>query len=206
MQKMGFNVQGGSDRLVMGIILVGIVLFIFNMDSIYNLGTKLRNGELFNFTSKEPETEEPTEKPKDEYEIVAPIGSENVKCTKTVVGDGGEKNIIVRLYYTDFKLKSIVEESKYDGVSNNYINYMYAEFGKYNKRKEDNLTLKGYSVVSDLSSTTELKIRSVIDLSRVNISDIKLGEDDQIELAGKLNQDMTKVTEEYANFEFNCEW
>ena len=53
MNKMGFNVKMGGDGLLYTILVVVLFLYIFNMNDIYQLISKAKNGELFKGEAKE---------------------------------------------------------------------------------------------------------------------------------------------------------
>ena len=137
MNKMGFNVKMGGDGLLYTILVVVLFLYIFNMNDIYQLISKAKNGELFKGEAKEEEVlPNDNEKEEEQYNAVKPEGTEYVVCTKEDSAEGGTLSSTVKLYYTDFKLKSIVEDLKYDGNTDEYINYVYSENSKFKKRKD----------------------------------------------------------------------
>ncbi|MEG0021353.1 MAG: hypothetical protein RSB77_00225 [Bacilli bacterium] len=205
MNKMGFNVKMKSEGILYAVLIGLLFFFIINMKDVYQFVSKIKTGQLFQKPNTE-EVEKPVDKPKEEYEVVKPIGQDYGVCSKTVSESGGDKLITVKLYHSNNKLKSIVEELNFSGTSDEYMNYIYSENNRYKKRKTTNLKLKGYSIVTSQSSSTALKISSVIDLSKASIKNIKIESDETLELVGVYNQDTVQVTEEYASLGFECEW
>lgn len=207
MNKMGFNVKMGGEGLLYTIIVVGLFLFIFNMSDIYQLVSRAKTGELFRINKKtEEEVEKPNEETETPYKAVKPEGSDYVVCSKEESNEGGILTSTVRLYYTDFKLKSIVEELKYDGSTDDYINYVYSENNKFKKRQTNNKDLEGYSVIPESTSQTTLKVKSVYVLNKVALKSVKLEKNEKLDLAGTYNQNTTEVTQEYVDLGFTCEW
>ena len=104
MNKMGFNVKMGGDGLLYTILVVVLFLYIFNMNDIYQLISKAKNGELFKGEAKEEEVlPNDNEKEEEQYNAVKPEGTEYVVCTKEDSAEGGTLSSTVKLYYTDFK-------------------------------------------------------------------------------------------------------
>lgn len=207
MNKMGFNVKMGGDGLLYTILVVVLFLYIFNMNDIYQLVSKAKNGELFKGEPKEEEVlPNGNEEKEEEYNAVKPEGTEYVICKKEDSDEAGTLSSTVKLYYTDFKLKSIVEELKYDGNTDEYINYVYSENSKFKKRQENNKDLEGYSVIPQNTSQTTLKVSSVYVLSKLDLKKIKLEKGEELTVAGIYNQNTTEVTQEYVNMGFVCEW
>ena len=142
----------------------------------------------------------------EQYNAVKPEGTEYVVCTKEDSAEGGTLSSTVKLYYTDFKLKSIVEDLKYDGNTDEYINYVYSENSKFKKRQENNKDLEGYSVIPQNTSQTTLKVNSVYVLSKLDLKKIKLEKGEELTVSGIYNQNTAEVTQEYVNMGFVCEW
>ena len=209
MNKTGFNQKLNSEKVLYVVILAMIVIFMFNMKNVYNFMTKLRTGEFFQ--KDEVVTEEPTtdddedEEPVVEYEVVEPVGTEKITCKTTIDSATGTKVTTIYLYYADSQLKSLEEEVSYEGISDEYTNYIYSERKKYETRKSDNLELEGYSVVTTLSGTLSLATSSVIDLSKTDLTKITISDADGIGLYGIYNQDITEAISQYANIGYECE-
>ena len=207
MNKMGFNVKMGGDGLLYTILVVVLFLYIFNMNDIYQLISKAKNSEVFKGEAKEEEVlPNDNEKEEEQYNAVKPEGTEYVVCTKEDSAEGGTLSSTVKLYYTDFKLKSIVEDLKYDGNTDEYINYVYSENSKFKKRQENNKDLEGYSVIPQNTSQTTLKVNSVYVLSKLDLKKIKLEKGEELTVSGIYNQNTAEVTQEYVNMGFVCEW
>lgn len=213
MQQAGMNKKGGSDAIIYTIIIIIIGVFVFNMKHIYNFTAELKNGGLFkkdNPTVEEPSTEEPsTEAPKEEqekYEIVTPVGDKDLVCSFSETSDysTGTKTVKVHLYSTDNKLKSINEIVAYEGIHEEYTNYIYSERKKYEKVKDLNIELKGFSIVTELNGTLSLSTSTVVDLSRAKISDIDFADYNDIFLYGELDQDINDVVSQYQMKGYEC--
>jgi hypothetical protein len=214
MNKTGFNPGSGpkitSEKVLYAIILILIAVFIFNMNNVYDVVTKLRTGELFH--KIKPANDNPpkndddqNEEPVDQYQVVTPVGTSKIACTDTIQSATGTKTVKVYLYYTDNKLKSLDEEVSYEGISDEYTNYIYSERKKYETRKSNNIDLKGYSVVTTLSGTLSLETSSVVDLSKTDLTKIKISDIDGIGLYGIYNQDINELTSQYASNGYGCE-
>lgn len=205
MNKMGYNSKASNDTILYIVLTVMLLFFIFNMGEIYQFVSKVKTGEIFE------EKKEQTEKPKDpvkeeKYEIVTPVGEDYGTCTKITNKENGDLTSIVKLYHTDYKLKSIVEEIEYVGINDEYINYIYSENNKFKERQDANKKLEGYSVVPTLSSSSTLKVSSIFNLKLVSLDKIKLKEDETLNLYGKYNQDTVEVTQSYVDLGYECEW
>lgn len=206
MNKMGFNKDSSSDTILYIILVVVLMIFVFNMSDIYQFVSKVKTGEIFKKeTTTSTETDKPEKPKEDKYEIVTPKGENYGVCKKTFIIKDGEIESTVKVYHTDYKLKSIVEELKYNGSSDEFTNYIYSENNKYKTRKEKNKNLKGYSIIPTLSNNT-LKVSSIIDLKQVSLDDIKLSKNEGLEIKGKYNQDTVVLTQEYVDLGYVCEW
>ena len=98
MNKMGFNVKMGGDGLLYTILVVVLFLYIFNMNDIYQLISKAKNGELFKGEAKEEEVlPNDNEKEEEQYNAVKPEGTEYVVCTKEDSAEGGTLSSTVKL-------------------------------------------------------------------------------------------------------------
>jgi|GEM_PF-6183117 len=209
MNKTGFNQKFSSEKVLYVVILAMIVVFMFNMRNVYNFVAKLRTGEFFQ--KEEVVTEEPTtddeddEEPVVEYKVVKPVGTNKVACTNKIESTTGTKTITIYLYHSEDQLKSLDEEVSYEGISDEYTNYIYSERKKYETRKSDNLELEGYSVVTTLSGTLSLATSSVIDLSKTDLTKVKISDADGIGLYGIYNQEINEATSQYANIGYECE-
>lgn len=209
MNKTGFNQKFNSEKVLYVVILAMIVVFMFNMKNVYNFVAKLRTGEFFQ--KDEVVTEEPTtddeddEEPVVEYKVVKPVGTSKVACTNKIESTTGTKTVTIYLYYSEEQLKSLDEEVSYEGISDEYTNYIYSERKKYETRKSDNLELEGYSVVTTLSGTLSLATSSVIDLSKTDLTKVKISDADGIGLYGIYNQEINAATSQYANIGYECE-
>jgi len=210
MNKTGFNQKYSSEKVLYVVILALIVIFMFNMRNVYNFVAKLKTGEFFQ--KEEVVPEKPTtdddkkdEEPVVEYKVVKPVGTSKVACSTKVESATGTKTTKIYLYYTDDQLKSLDEEVSYEGISDEYTNYIYSERKKYETRKSDNLELEGYSVVTTLSGTLSLATSSVIDLSKTDLTKVKISDIDGIGLYGIYNQEINAATLQYANLGYECE-
>ena len=210
MNKAGFNKQSSGDGLLYTILTVFLLFFIFNLSTIYDFVSQLKTGELFKKDPQEQgEVVEEVNKDEDddkEYVSIKPVGKNYGKCTKIVTENGGDKTSTVKVYYTEYKLKSIAEEHKYSGITDEYMNYIYSENSKYKKRQTENIDNDGYSIIPTLSSSTSLKVNSVYDLSKTSLEKIKLEENEKLDLVGAYNQDVTELIDAYANLGYECEW
>ena len=91
MNKMGFNVKMGGDGLLYTILVVILFLYIFNMNDIYQLVSKAKNGELFKGEPKEEEVlPNGNEEKEEEYNAVKPEGTEYVICKKEDSDEAGK--------------------------------------------------------------------------------------------------------------------
>lgn len=211
MNKSGFNPKINSEKVLYVVILAMIVVFMFNMRNVYNFVAKLRTGEFFQ--KEEVVQEDPTtnddddeeEEPVVEYKVVKPLGTNKVACTTKVESGTGTKTTTIYLYYSEDQLKSLDEEVSYEGISDEYTNYIYSERKKYETRKSDNLELEGYSVVTTLSGTLSLATSSVIDLSKTDLTKVKISDADGIGLYGIYNQEINEAISQYANIGYECE-
>lgn len=210
MNKPGLSPKLDSEKILYIVILIIIAIFIFNMKGVYSLIVKIRTGELF--PKQEVVSEQPTdnedeedEEPVEQYEVLKPIGNEKVTCKTTVNSATGSKETKVYLYYTEDKLKSLDEQVNYEGISDEYTNYIYSERKKYEKRKSDNINLKGYSVVTTLSGTLSLATSTVIDLSKTDLTKITISDTDGIGLYGVYNQAINEAVVQYASMGYECE-
>ena len=208
MNKAGFNKQSGGDGLLYTVLVILLMFFILNLSDIYQLVSKFKTGELFKSKEQGEVVEQvPNEEVKEEeYVALKPIGENYGKCEKIITENGGDKTTTVKIYYTDYKLKSIVEEHKYSGITDEYMNYIYSENNKYKKRQTENKANKGYSVIPTLSSSTSLKVSSVYDLSKTALEDIILEENEKLDLVGAYNQDVVGLVDAYFNLGYDCEW
>ena len=209
MKKPGFKVKFNSEKTLYAVIIIIIFLFIFNMKSIYDFAIKLKNGSLFqNNSVQTPVSSDPTvEDPSsdnDEYTIVKPVGKESCKCTKKVTDATGTKNTTVNLYFTDEKIKSLEEDNTYDAISDEYTNYIYSEKKKYESFKNDNISLDGFSVVVSLEGNTYMATSTVVDLSKVALTDIKTNDEDLL-LFGKYNDNISSVISLFSLEGFTCD-
>lgn len=209
MKKPGFKVKFNSEKTLYAVIIIIIFLFIFNMKSIYDFAIKLKNGSLFqNNSVQTPVSSDPTveksSSDKDKYTIVKPVGKENCKCTKKVTDATGTKNTTVNLYFTDEKIKSLEEDNTYDAISDEYTNYIYSEKKKYESFKNDNLSLDGFSVVVSLEGNTYMATSTVVDLSKVALTDIKTNDEDLL-LFGKYNDNISSVISLFSLEGFTCD-
>ncbi len=210
MNKPGLSPKLDSEKILYIVILIIIAIFIFNMKGVYSLIVKIRTGELF--PKEEVVSEQPTdnddeeeEEPVEQYEVLKPIGNEKVTCKTTVNSATGSKETKVYLYYTEDKLKSLDEQVNYEGISDEYTNYIYSERKKYEKRKSDNINLKGYSVVTTLSGTLSLATSTVVDLSKTDLTKITISDTDGIGLYGVYNQAINEAVVQYASLGYECE-
>ena len=208
MNKAGFNKQSGGDGLLYGVLVILLMFFILNLSDIYQLVSKFKTGELFKSDQQGETVEqiEHEEEKEEEYVALKPIGENFGKCQKVVTENGGDKTSTVKIYYTDYNLKSIVEEHKYSGITDEYMNYIYSENSKYKKRQTENKSNKGYSIIPDLSSSTSLKVSSVYDLSKTSLEQIILEENEKLDLVGAYNQDVVGLIDAYYNLGYDCEW
>lgn len=211
MNKPGLSPKLDSEKILYIVILIIITIFIFNMKGVYSLIVKIRTGELF--PKQEVVTEQPTdndddeeeEEPVEQYEVLKPIGNEKVTCKTTLSSTTGSKVTKIFLYYTEDKLKSLDEQVNYEGISDEYTNYIYSERKKYEKRKSDNINLKGYSVVTTLSGTLSLATSTVVDLSKTELTKITISDTDGIGLYGVYNQAINEAVVQYASMGYECE-
>lgn len=208
MKKPGFKIKFDSEKTLYAIILILIFLFIFNMKNIYSFTVKLKNGSLFeNNQGQPPVVNDPTiEKPKEEkYNIVTPTGRENTKCVKKTVDDTGTKTTTISLYYTDEKMRSIKEYNVYDGTTDEYTNYIYSEKKNYERLKNDNIELDGFSVVVSFEGNTYMSTSTVVDLSKVALSDIKVENEEELKLFGNYNDDVSVAISMFTLEGFTCD-
>ena len=208
MNKAGFNKQLGGDGLLYTALIILLMFFIFNLSTIYQFVSSIKTGEAFKKEEQQGEVVEEVEKDdkEEEYVVLKPIGKNYGKCSKVVTENGGDKTTTVKIYYTEYKLKSIAEEHKYSGISDEYMNYIYSENSKYKKRQTENIGNDGYSIVPTLSSSTSLKVSSVYDLSKTSLENIKLEENEKLDLVGAYNQEITELIDAYMNLGYECEW
>lgn len=209
MNKAGFNKQLGGDGLLYTVLIILLMFFIFNLSTIYQFVSSIKTGEAFKKEEQQGEVVEEVEKDdkeEEEYVVLKPIGKNYGKCSKVVTENGGDKTTTVKIYYTEYKLKSIAEEHKYSGISDEYMNYIYSENSKYKKRQTENIGNEGYSIVPTLSSSTSLKVSSVYDLSKTSLENIKLEENEKLDLVGAYNQEITELIDAYMNLGYECEW
>lgn len=209
MNKAGFNKQSGGDGLLYAVLTILLMFFIFNLSTIYQFVSSIKTGEAFKKEEEQGEVVEEVEKDdkeEEEYVVLKPIGKNYGKCSKVVTENGGDKTTTVKIYYTEYKLKSIAEEHKYSGISDEYMNYIYSENSKYKKRQTENIGNDGYSIVPTLSSSTSLKVSSVYDLSKTSLENIKLEENEKLDLVGAYNQEITELIDAYMNLGYECEW
>lgn len=208
MNKAGFNNQSGGDGLLYTVLVILLMFFIFNLSTIYEFVSAVKTGEAFkkNEQGEVVEEVENEDNKEEEYVVLKPIGKNYGKCTKIITENGGDKTTTVKIYYTEYKLKSIVEEHKYSGISDEYMNYIYSENSKYKKRQTENIENDGYSIVPTLSSSTSLKVSSVYDLSKTSFEKIKLEENETLDLVGAYNQDVIELIDAYKNLGYECEW
>lgn len=205
MNKSGFNAKMNSEKIIYGIILVLVFVFILNMKSVYGFVGKIKSGEFFGKDVVEVVETTDDEEEVDKYTIVTPVGKEKTSCTLKEETKNGLKNSVVYLFYTDDKLKSLDEEVSYEGITDDYTNYIYSERKKYETRKTDNIKLEGYSVVTTLSGTMSLITSSVIDLSKTDITKITLSDKDGIGFYGVYDQNILEVKELYVTNGYVCE-
>ncbi len=210
MNKTGFNPKLNSEKILYVVILAVIVIFMFNMKNVYNIVTKLRTGEFFqkdDVVTEEPTTndDDDTEEPVVEYTVVKPVGTDKIACSTRVDSATGTKLTTIYLYYTGSQLKSLDEEVSYEGISEEYTNYIYSERKKYETRKSGNLELEGYSVVTTLSGTLSLTSSSVVDLSKTDLTKIVIKDADGIGLYGTYNEEINEAVSLYANVGYECE-
>lgn len=213
--KSGSKFKMNSDKIIYAIIIIILVVFMFNMKRVYKFISELKTGEMFrktpvvdngNDNNKQNENNNTQNNNKDNntYEIVNPVGNNSVNCQYTSTKENGEKVTKVTLYYTGNDLKSIVENISYSSSDEEYFNVIASEKTKYDKRKTNNIKLKGYSIEITSGGSTSLKVRSVYDLSKISFLDVKTIEEDTIILYGSFNANINEVKEEYQNNGFNC--
>ena len=112
MNKMGFNVKMGGDGLLYTILVVVLFLYIFNMNDIYQLISKAKNGELFKGEAKEEEVL-PNDNEKEEEQYNAVKQALNNKFSIIYGGAGTGKSTIIKTM-----VESIIKTS---GTENNLI-------------------------------------------------------------------------------------
>lgn len=212
MNKTGFNSKMNGEKIIYIVIFAMFVVFIFNMKNVYNFVGKLKSGEFFQKETSTTDTGTNTGKDDTtddeettQYQVVKPVGDSKSSCTYKEESATGTKTTVVDLYYTEDQLKSIDEELSYEGNSDEYTNYIYSERKKFETRKSDNIELSGYSVVTTLSGTLSLKVSTVIDLSKTDLTKVKISDTDGIGLYGVYNQDIAAAKEQYATLGYECE-
>lgn len=187
------------------IIAAIILLFIFGLEPIYKLIGKIKTGTLFD----EPVNLSPDkpEKPvAEDYTILEPIGASSFSCKLRESTENGDMESTITLYYTGGKLRSIVEENIYSGLTDAYSNYIMSEQNKYKEIKNLNLDNHGMSVEIKLSSAHELSIRGVYLLEKTSIGEIKTAESDTLNLHGNYDEEVYNVAQLYINDGYKCNW
>lgn len=207
MNKAGFNLNKNNEDIVLIVIGVIIIGFVLGLKPMYKFMEKLKSGQLFEKheqVTPPPADETPKEEPK--YEILEPEGVSKLVCQKAVYDNGGDKRINVTIYHTNDGLRSIKEEITYESISDEYSNYILSEQSKYKQRKQNNLTNKGYSVEVNLVSPSNLKVSSVYLLAKTNLTELKLEENDTLDVYGVYDENIYNVANKFEANYFTCEW
>lgn len=194
-----------SDTKVLIVMLGVIVFFIFGLEPAYKFIGKVRTGTLFDkpvvVTPDEPEKPQASD-----YTILKPVGASNIKCTFIDSEAGGDRESSIILYYTNNKLRSIVEKHIYSGLTDEYSNYILSEQSKYKERKNLNMDNHGYSIEIDLNSASELSISAVYLLDKTTIEEIKVGADEELGLYGNYDDNVYDVAQKYGEKGYLCNW
>ena len=109
-------------------------------------------------------------------------------------------------YYTDKKLRSIVEKNIYSGLTETYSNYIMSEQNKYKEIKNLNLDNHGISVEVKLSSAYELSVRNVYLLDKTTLREIKTAEGDKLNVYGDYDDNVFEVAQLYNKDGYLCNW
>lgn len=208
MNKAGYGRKMNNDNLVYLIIIVLIGLFVLNLNRIYYFMDDLTSGRLFEkkkTTSNEVVATSSNDSKKENYEIVTPVGSLYTSCTKSfTVNQVDTKTITVYLYHSNNKLNSIKQIVEYDGYSDSYSNYLFSENNKYESLKNDNIKIKGFSVLSKMDTSNDLTASIVIDLSKASFSNIE-DKNKIIKVNSAYNSDVEEVKNNLVNGGYVCE-
>lgn len=194
-----------SDTVVLLIILLVIGIFIFGLKPTYQFFQKLGTGTLFDGPVNTA-PDQPSVPVKDDYTILKPIGASNTKCTLLHSTEKGDKETSLILYYTNKKLRSIVEEITYLGATDEYSNYILSEQSKYKERRNLNVGNVGYSVDYELINASELFVSSVYLLERTSLDEIKVSEGETLDLIGNYDDSVYDVMQKYISKGYKCNW
>lgn len=187
--------------LVAGIILV----FIFGLEPMYKFFGKIKTGTLFD----EPldlSPDKPEQPETEDYTILEPKGASFVVCKFRDSSERGAKDSVVTLYYTNRKMRSIVESHTYSGMTDEYSNYIMSEHNKFKEIKNLNMDNHGISVEVELSNAYELSVRAVYLLEKTTLREIKTAEGDNINLYGDYDDDVYEIAQLYNKEGYICNW
>ena len=187
-------------------IIAGVVLaFIFGLEPMYKLIGKIKTGTLFD-KPVDLSPDKPEQPETEDYTILQPKGASFVVCKNDDSTDNGDRYSSITLYYTNRKLRSIVEEHTYSGLTDEYSNYIMSEQNKYKEIKNLNLDNHGISVENKLSSAYELSVRVVYLLEKTTIREIKTADGDVLNIYGDYDDDVYDVAQLYNKEGYICNW
>lgn len=187
------------------VIALIVAAFIFGLKPVYKLIGKVKTGTLFD-KPVDLSPDKPEKPLADDYTILQPKGASFVVCKSDESSDNGDRHSSITLYYTNRKLRSIVEEHTYSGLTDDYSNYIMSEQNKYKEIKNLNMDNHGISVEVKLSSAYELSVRAVYLLDKTTLREIKTAEDDSLNVYGNYDDDVYEVAQLYNKDGYLCNW
>lgn len=206
--KPGMKIKLGSEEILYLVIGVIIVVFIMFMPTIYKFISDVKTGNAFkgkdNQTVEQEETNK-KENSKEEEKEEQLTGDTSFVCTLSNSTADGNYDEIYTFYFNSDKLSSIELEKKYDGSTDEYLNYIYSEQAKFNNINELHKAKAGFSYTSKLEGKSFDAIFKY-DLTKIRLDSLSNeNEDLNINLNVTENQSSDEVKTQYLSLGYTCE-
>lgn len=206
--KPGVKIKLGSEGTLYLIIGIIIVAFIMFMPTIYKFVSDVKTGNAFK--GKDNQTVEnqgeavKKEDDKKEEKEEQLTGDTTVTCATASSTADGNYDEIYTFYFNSDKLSSIQLEKKYDGSTDEYLNYIYSEQAKFNNINELHKSKDGFSYTSKLEGKSFDAIFKY-DLSKLDLGSLANDNEDlNINLNVTKNQSLEEVKAKYLDLGYTC--
>lgn len=171
--KPGFKMKFDGEKLLYLIICILIALFIIFLPKIYKFVSDVKTGNLFKGTQIQNQSKDDNKEEEEEEEkVVEPTGDTILTCTKEDSKAEGNLVETYTFYYTNDALVSLKQEKKYDAISDDYLNYVYAEQAKYTNLNNLYKDVPGFGYTAKLE-TRSLTATFIYDFNKLNVDSLK---------------------------------